>query len=311
MMNKGPLLLFLLLIPLFAQDAQNSGGQTRETPFEGNSYNIEATGAVEWEKMELSVMITLDLARAGIRLPTGRIQAEEIIRQEYAALMRPYILSLPFDSSSILGDLLEKGEFPFFGPEETAAGAKRNPAVLSPDLSCLTAAYTIDLSALSARFIRHRRPMEMRRVLSPVAAAPYSGIIIIASGELPIHGRNTAALAEPCLFPRIWDTEMNLLYERNMLDTAEGNAPSAIVRYCSEEAIFRPGPSGLSPELETFAGPNPLRIIARGLFGARPTDILIDTADALLILSTEHNRRLLREGKVVIVLSGEVLTKGL
>jgi hypothetical protein len=50
-----------------------------------------------------------------------------------------------------------------------------------------------------------------------------------------------------------------------------------------------------------------LRIIARGVFGARPTDPIIDRDDALLILSTEANRRLLREGRIAIVLNSEVL----
>jgi hypothetical protein len=50
-------------------------------------------------------------------------------------------------------------------------------------------------------------------------------------------------------------------------------------------------------------GSNPLRIIARGVFGIDPTDPVIDRDDALLILSTENNRRLLREGRVVLVLN--------
>jgi hypothetical protein len=54
-------------------------------------------------------------------------------------------------------------------------------------------------------------------------------------------------------------------------------------------------------------GDRPLRLIARGVFGARPTDPIIDSEDALIIISSEENRRLLREGKVVIVLNDEVL----
>jgi hypothetical protein len=130
----------------------------------------------------------------------------------------------------------------------------------------------------------------------------------VADGELPIHGRNTDALVRPCLFPKIWDTEMNQIYERNITDPAiSKEGQRMIVRYTTAESIFRPTPSGLEGELAELAGPNPLRIIARGVFGVCPTDPVIDREDALVIMATENNRRLLREGRVVLVLNSAVL----
>ncbi|MDR1909085.1 MAG: polymerase [Spirochaetaceae bacterium] len=300
-MDKNRFVCFLfLVIPVLFLHAQESAGPDRR---------IEAQGFIAWEKMELSATVSLDLAGAGIILPTGRIQAEDVIRREYTALMRPYILALPYDSSSVLGDLVERGEFSFLGLEEAAASARRGAPVLSPDLSRLSAAFTIDMAALGAQFKRHRRPMDMPRVLLPVPAASWTGIVIIASERLPVHGRNISAYAAPCLFPRIWDSEMNLIYERNTLDSADSLRP--LVRYSAEAGIFLDTPSGLSPELEAIVGQKPLRIMARGLFGIRPTDPLIDREDALLILSSENNRKLLREGRVVIVLSDGVLREEL
>jgi hypothetical protein len=43
------------------------------------------------------------------------------------------------------------------------------------------------------------------------------------------------------------------------------------------------------------------------VYGIRPTDPIIDREDALLILSSEENIRLLREGRVAIVLDQSVL----
>jgi len=48
-------------------------------------------------------------------------------------------------------------------------------------------------------------------------------------------------------------------------------------------------------------GGDPLRIVARGLFGVSPTDPIIADIDALRILSSPENRALLREGRIVIV----------
>jgi hypothetical protein len=80
-----------------------------------------------------------------------------------------------------------------------------------------------------------------------------------------------------------------------------------MVKYVSHPRVFRDTPSGLDPDVERLVGKNPLRIIARGVFGTRPTDPIIDRDDALLIISSENNRRLLREGKVVFVLDDGAL----
>jgi hypothetical protein len=187
-----------------------------------------------------------------------------------------------------------------------AQGAQRIPPALSGDLSSLTASFTIDLCRLSAALVRHSRAAELARPLRPLPAASYTGIIILAAEALPIRGRNVAALVQPCLFPKVWDTGMNLIYERSMMDTGAARS-IAMVRYVSPSGVFRPTPSGLSPELAELVGNNPLRIIARGVYGIRPTDPVIDQEDALLILSSEENLRLLREGRVAIMLDQSVL----
>ncbi|MDR3337423.1 MAG: polymerase, partial [Treponema sp.] len=274
-------------------------------PVTAEEPKIEISGALKWEQMELSANLALNLASAGIRLPAGRTEAEEIIKTGYVNLIRPYILSIPVDSSTTVGDLVDRGELSILEPEAIANSARRTSPVLSTDLLSLSGSYLIDLSVISSRLIRHNWPMEMRRILIPGPAAAHTGIIIVSSDELPIHGRNTAALLEPCLFPKIWDTEMNLIYERNILNPE--NTRKTLVQYVDESSIFQASPSGLSPEVTALVGNNPLKIIARGIFGARPTDPVIDKDDALLILSSETNRQLLRDGRVVIVLNQEKL----
>jgi hypothetical protein len=257
--------------------------------------------------MEIAASVALNLASAGIRLPTGRAQAEELVDTEYPRLIRPSLLSIPVDSSSFLQDLIDRGEFSLQSTGAIAQGARRVPPALSADLSSLTASYTIDLTLLSAALVRHSRPVEPARPLRPLPTAAYTGIIILAAEALPIQGRNAAALAQPCLFPKVWDADMNLIYERNMMDTDIARR-SAMIRYVSSSSVFRPTPSGLSPELAALVGNNPLRIIARGVYGIRPTDPIIDREDALLILSSEENLRLLREGRVAIMLDKSVLS---
>jgi hypothetical protein len=259
---------------------------------------VDIDGAVEWDTMEIRASVALDLASADIKLPSGRLQGQAIVEGEYLRLLRPAILSLPVDSSSTLEDLIRRGEYSLMEAENLALGARTVPPSLSADLSKMLSSYFLSLSGLSAELIRHSRPAEIPHALAAAAVPAYTGIIIIAAEELPVHGMNRRERPLPCLFPKIWDTDMNLIYERNMLDPSL----KTMVRYVPQSAVFQETPSGLAGEIAGLVGGNPLRILARGVFGARPTDYIIDREDSLLIISSGANRRLLSEGRVVIAL---------
>jgi hypothetical protein len=267
---------------------------------------VDIRGYIEWDRMQINSTVTVNLSSTGIRIPMERLRAEALINTEYPRLIRPSLLSLSMDSSGTMEDIINRGELSLSGIGDFVRSAQQVPPALSTDLVSMSSQYTINMYTIGAALIRHRRPTEIPRTLTPVPTAVYTGIIIIADTEMPVHGRNIKALPLPCFFPKIWDTEMNLIFERNMLDPGLGKT-GGMIRYVSESAIFRPTPSGLDEELLNLVGPNPLRIIAREVFGIRPTDPVIDREDALRIISSEENRKLLREGKVVFVLHQEVL----
>ena len=264
---------------------------------------IDITGTVEWDTMRINAAVSLDLASAGISLPSGRTQGESLLSTGYLRLIRPGILELQVDSSSTIADLVSRGEFNLAETQTLAVNARSVPPALSPDIRNMLASYTISLLDVSAALLRHTRPSPVMRTLNPVSAAKYTGIVIIASESLPVHSMRSASLPVPCLFPKIWDSEMNLIYERNMLESRD----IQMVRYSSPQSIFRNNPSGLSPELQETVGDRPLRIFARGVFGIKPTDLIISRDDAMLIISSEGNRRLLSQGKVAVILDESVL----
>jgi hypothetical protein len=233
---------------------------------------------------------------------------EEILWEAYPRLLRPQLLSLRVDSNATVRTLVERGELSLEELDALCRGAETTPPALSADLAAMAGRYTIALKKIGAFLSGRGRVVEPARPLIPVRTAAYTGIIIIADRELPIHGRKAAALAEPCFFPKIWDTDMNLIYERDIFAPA-GRERGLMARYTASENIFRPTPSGLEGELAALAGPYPLRVLAREVFGINPTDLVIDRADAMLIISSENNRRLLREGKVILALNKETLAR--
>jgi hypothetical protein len=272
------------------------------------------TGVVEWDTLRIKSTVSLDLLQAGIKLPSGRTQGESLLDSGYLRLIQPNILDLQVDSSSTVADLIIRGEFGLLEAENLALKKQSVPPALSSDLRKISASYTMNLTDVSAALLRHNRPSPVMRTLIPVSSAQYTGIIVIADGNLPLYGMRSGALAVPCLFPKIWDSNMNLIYERNMLEThnsvRNGVNNDVMVHYAPSSSIFQDNPSGLAPEIVETAGNRPLRIFAKGLYGINPTDLIIDNSDAMLIISSDENRRLLSEGKVVFILNDSVLKKG-
>jgi len=304
-MKRNPKPAYLICAFLLVFLLNPAWGQENSRPIPGSS-NFDVSHSIDWIRGEISSRISFDLADSGIRLPTGRFMAEEILREAYPRLIRTFLLSLRLDSSSTVGDILNRGEISLAELDAIIMAARQIPPSLSPDFTRMNGRYTIPIQSLSALFLRHRRASEPPMPFIPIPTANYTGIIIIADSALPIQGRMSPALLAPCVFPRIWDTEMNLIYERNMFDPGIGRE-RLMVNYAAAESIFRPTPSGLEGELAALLGPNPLRIIASGGFGVNPTDPIIDRQDALRILSSSNNVRLLNEGRVLFVLSEEML----
>jgi hypothetical protein len=266
------------------------------------------TGALDWEKMRIDAELSVNLADVGIRLPSGRTQAEEALFSEYFDSIQPLILSISFDSSTVIGDLVRSGKIPSSLIDTLALQAERKPPRYSLDFSAISSSYTIDLKNVGSRLAGHVQAAHIARLVNPSLAADYTGIVIIAEGELPVHGRKVSTGLSPCLFPRIWDTEMNLIYDRSMTSPGSDSGFS-MVHYTGMENIFQNSPSGISEDLQRVVGDKPLRIIARGVFGINPTDPIIDRADAVTILSSETNKRLLNEGRVAFIVPQGALNK--
>jgi hypothetical protein len=259
-----------------------------------------------WDKQRVEAEIALNLASAGITFLNERVRAEEILASEFPRLIQQLLSSILIDSSSTMGDLINRNEYSIHDLLNTALSAEKIPPSFSLDLQSMSSKYTIYLENIRSDLVKHRTTADIPKTMSPVPSRAYTGIVIFANTEVTIHGRQSETLPIPCIFPKIWDSEMNLLYERNMVypETAKNQG---IVRYVDENAVLQDTPTGIHDELISLVGENPLRIIAQGVFGIHPTDPIINREDALIIISNEENRKLLQEGRVVIVLDSSSL----
>ena len=163
-----------------------------------------------------------------------------------------------------------------------------------PDLGGSAIEYELDLYAeLIRSFQPHQTPRPVPRVPGWRASREFTGVVIYATDELPVHGSDRSAQLVPALLPRLHDDERyELAFSPAMVEP---------------EFLERWGPvayaeAGSEARLVERVGNNPLRVLASGLYGETPTDLMIPRDDILRLLSRENNRRLLAEGRIVIVL---------
>jgi hypothetical protein len=139
--------------------------------------------------------------------------------------------------------------------------------------------------------VEHSQPGEIPHRIAWFPTREYTGIVIYAGKSLPVHGEAFESPIVPCLFPEIFDDETNPVLSIKMGD------PAYLKRWGS--AAYTPS-FDETPWRERI-GERPLHIIATGLYGKHPTDLKISLEDAALILALPANRRLLAEGRVLII----------
>ena len=264
-------------------------------------YTVHAS--VDWASRELSVEVSLDLAAAGLRMPSGRIEAERMIDRDLPGILAGLVLGLPVDSYRSVADCVDDGtldesDLLGFGGQAVEQGSS-----FSRDMRSFIARYELPLSAVAGIFIRHRTPVQPEAPLEWRATRTYTGIVIHADSGLAVHGERATDLARPCLFPRVYDDAMRLLLQKN------GVAPDAIAAW--GEVGYAEAGAARDGSLLARIGEAPLRIDATAIFGTDRTDLIIPADEAMKILASQENRALLAAGKVVIVIDGDYLVQEL
>ena len=250
-----------------------------------------------WETRYVDSKIVLDIHKNGLRLPTDRNAALRLIEQNRSSLLKNIYLSVLVDSSHQLGNYLAEEKIALSDINAIINQGTSTVPVFSSTMDEVIVYHQTPFQQIANLFVKHNAPYTPSLFPLGTATKKYTGILIDARGQLPIHGEYTSEKLKPCLFPKIWDQNMNLIYEKNIVQPDIARKQS-IVLYTStlDETMYR-----------DRIGTEPLRIIARGVFGDHKTDPIISNADAEKILVKQENLQLLKEGKIVIVCDKDTL----
>ena len=144
---------------------------------------------------------------------------------------------------------------------------------------------------IASLFVLHAAPDPVAQSYSWVASDDFTGIVIIAQGDLPIRGTSALGRARPALQPKIYDEQLRLIAAPRMVDPAILRN-RGMAGYDNRYAAL---------EWRSRIGDNPLRTIARGLLGSDGHDIIIDDRSADQIISRHTNRALIQQGRMLLV----------
>jgi hypothetical protein len=253
---------------------------------------------VDWSEGVLRVTVERPIDDVNDGGPTGVSRTQRSIMRDKSGIIVPLLAALRFDSRSTVSELLSGDESRIAAVEEAADAAVAVDSAATPDLLAARVTFELDLYRdFAARFISHAHPTPVEQRLGWVPQTDYTGILIYAADELPLFGTDRRVRVEPAIFPGFYSLGEadGLLYR---LAELEHMNPTRLADEGPVAYTHDVQGTGVAERL----GPRPLRVLAVGVFGTRPTDVIVSESDALQIIASKHNRALLTDGRIVIVL---------
>lgn len=258
---------------------------------------VESISSIDWVTRNFTSKISLDTKKANLKMPSGKKKASHTIKSKMPQLIQAPLLALYADSQYSLDDYVISEDLSLDTIHKFIMSGYKTPDVFSTDIKKLNTTNTLQIDEIGKNLIKHKIPYNPETPIELIPSRPYSGIIIDARGLYQVHGEYIKSDTYPCFFPKIWDENMNTIYERSMVQP-EVIKESGLVSYDYSDNPQR---------YEKRIGYDPLYIKAQKVFGRNRTDPIISREDALKILTVPENIKLLQEGKVVILLDKENL----
>lgn len=255
---------------------------------------LVSEGTWDWEAGTFTLTLKTKLPADGESTPPKRRflaeqEAERVVQQEFVR----QAAKLPAASGKTLGELMAEDPAVEAGVAQLGERLRFVSSRVDEDYTALEMVWSAGLWDQLGPVLTD--PAEPNPVPSLVKWAPsrdFSGLVVFAMGDLPWKGTGLKARWEPSLRFRLLNPQGEVVFDPTMADPEYvlkwGQAGTSLGRFNEERWRDR-------------IGFDPLRIVARGVWGARPGDLILSDSDWDRILSREANRRLLAEGRVLIL----------
>ena len=252
---------------------------------------VSAEKNIDWEMGIVTLDITASTDTAWTT-PSSRYDMDKLISKRAPVLTADKISDIPLSSLDTIGSAILKNTSLYGDLLNLPDLVGKTFSTASEDRKSLTVRYNIPIFPHMATMFIDRMSADAVRVdLRYKATEEFTGIIIYAAEELPLHGTNKRTMLNPSIFPKVYDENLNPVLDMTKVEP---------------EYLKMWGTAGFSMnENREYYGDRvgafPLRTMATKVFGKNETDLIINESTVRKILSSEHNRNLISEGRVMII----------
>ena len=268
---------------------------------------IIARSSINWNTGVLQLELTSPVDSRSSNPASASTTTSAHIRRVMPQHMLSALLEIQVDSRRTVGTLVQENPSLLRSLETLASSANPRPSRLSQDLSQVRVEFTLNLFPdLIQLFIRHQTPNPVPELFVRQGTGVFTGLVIFAANPLPargetLRGSQVQSILQPSIFMRIFDQDLRTIYESNMVDPMLlKNHGSAAYTSSFDESPYR-----------DLIGNNPLRLTATEIFGVTNTDIILSNEAVQVLLANPQNRKLLQEGRVLIIVNDQVLQQTL
>lgn len=255
--------------------------------------SVTAEKLIDWEEGIVTIDITASTETAWTAL-SSRYDMDKLISKRAPVLTAEIIADIPVSSLDTIGSAILKNTSLYGDLLKLPDLVGKTFSTAAEDRKSLTVRYDIPVFPyIASLFIERSEADQVKRDLRYYPTEDFTGILIYAAEELPLSGTNRSSALNPSIFPRLFDEDLNLILDMSKMEP---------------EYLRRWGTAGFSYDRDrTFYGDRvgafPLRTMAEGYFGMNSTDIILPERAVRQILSSDRNRQLLAEGRVLIICS--------
>ncbi|MBF9014443.1 MULTISPECIES: hypothetical protein [unclassified Oceanispirochaeta] len=257
---------------------------------------LEVHSEIDWFNGTFQLDITSPIEEESNQ-PTGRFKTEQYIIRQTPVITGGVLQDLRVDSTHTIADMITEDPVLLRELENLSQKMKKVFTTATGDRKFLTVRYILPIFPdLAELVITHSKPHPSP--VSPIYTAneDFTGIIIYAAEALPYQGNSEQdVLLNPCLFPRLYDSSMNLIHSAKMTE------PEALQKWGNAGYTYSHDLGSLSKRIGVY----PLRTMARKVYGKNKTDLILPDETVKMLISSEHNREMLRQGRVIIMLPQE------
>ncbi len=257
-------------------------------------YDLKIGMETDWESGDITVTAEALIPEDADNLTTQRFRISEFIDRNLTEIASGTFDNLYLDSLRTVQTFLKENQAGMTEFDSLNYSTDKISSSLSRSLKSVRNIYKYNIySDLMPILIHHKNPAPVPQVLDYEPTAAFSGIVIYAADNLPLYGEAETGSLRPAIFPKIFDENMNLTASPAMSE------PDFLSKW---------GCAGYSDttdlsKFESRIGIYPIYVTAEAVFGNNRTDIIISEEAARKILYNKANRRLIREGRILIIYS--------